>query len=596
MQVVREFDIDLRDYFHKDIANFIAKKISTKITNKVDKKLKRTLGRVVRDVLDEPIHSFIDSVPGQLIRQLLQQLLAPTAEYMLFAKLSVKEVRYASVDSKGQAGAVLSGLVIIPTGNVGSPNMPVMGYQHGSTIARKNAPSYFDPENPFLSSMEVIIAMLLASLNGYIITMADYQGLGHDEANVQPYMGARPLAHAVLDLLLDTLQYVDRSRNIWWNQQIFLLGYSQGGYVTLAAAREIQENKTYQHFLPYLKAVAPCAGPYALSSVMRYMILREELYPFGAFLIMTIRGYDAMFGQDLQGIFTKEKAIKPAYWHIWDLADGSISMFEINALLPKIPRDMLTDALIQQLSTEGSDVYQVLKENDVLDWKPSMPIQFYQSPRDGLVPFENMMEADRAFKQQGVQVGMVPMFFIPMGSSVPMPMANRTHVEAAIPCLLGGYAWFSPFRFQQVNGVLETGNFMLYGQSLKSENGEYCLNYQLDGNLALYRKTDGVLLWQAGIVASRAKPLTSVCLVPNAAQQALTAYPIHAVDNPVPNPGICIIQEEDGDFVVYDNQGHPLWESGTYAIPDRLIVGNDGIMVIQDCDGETIWQVPRNAG
>ena len=593
MEIIKEFDIDARAYFKTELVSLIVKKIEKKIEKHAKQKMTGYLGKAVTGMMDESIHDFIEGVPGQMIRSLLEKLLSPTAEYMLFSQVRVKQVRYESIDPQGNPRTMLSGLLIIPQGNFGNPNMPIMGYQHGTMLAKKQAPSFFEKDDPFATSMEVIIAILLSTLNGYIVAMPDYQGLGRDESNIQPYVGAKPLACSVLDLLVATREYIDYCAGVSWSKQIFLMGYSQGGYVTMAAAREMQQNEKNKDLLPYLAAVAPCAGPYSLSRVMRFLMLREEIYPLGVFFVMTLRGFYAMYGDQFEGIFTKEKAFRPEYWHIWDMADGSVCMLDVNALLPQIPRDMLSDEMVRQLSTEGSPVYNVLEENDVVDWAPSMPIQLYQSPRDGLVPFENTVEASESFQRKGLCVGVVPMFFIPMGSIVPMPMANRSHVEAGIPCILAAYSWFSPFRFGQEDGVLGLGDFMLYGQSVASKNRKYSLNYQCDGNLALYRKTDGVLLWQAGIIAERAKPILSVCVVP-ADQPRFIAYPLNRdTAQNVQNPGICILQRENGMLAIYNNNGKRLWVTDATIHACKLVVSDEGILVIEDEEGTVIWQITK---
>ena len=592
MEILKEFKIDIKSYFKQDLVNLIVKKIEKKIAFKAKKQITGHLGKAVTDMMDESIHDFIEGVPGQMIRSLLEKLLTPTSEYMLFNQVIVKQVRYLSVDPSGRSGTMLSGLLIIPLGNFGNPNMPIMGYQHGTMLAKKQAPSFFERDDPFATSMEVIIAMLLSALNGYIVALADYQGLGHDRSNIQPYVGAIPLACSVLDLLIATRRHIEACAGVSWNQQIYLIGYSQGGYVTMAAAREMQRNNKYQHLLPHLTAVAPCAGPYSLSGVMRFLMLRQEVYPMGVFFVMTLRGFHAMYGDQFDGIFTKQKSFKPAYWHIWDMADGSVCMLEVNALLPPIPRDMLSDQMIWQLSTKDSPVYNVLRQNDVIDWAPNMPLQLYQSPRDGLVPYENTVEASEAFKQHGSNVGVVPMFHIPMGSIVPMPMPNRAHVEAGIPCILAAYSWFSVYRFKQQLGVLDVGNFMLYGQAVTSENRQYSLNYQCDGNLALYRKTDGTLLWQAGIVANRVHSGRSLCVVPDTSQPRFIAYQLsHDATQNVENAGICILQRENGMLAIYNNQGIRLWTTETTISADKLIVNNDGILVIQNKQGAVVWQL-----
>lgn len=105
----------------------------------------------------------------------------------------------------------------------------------------------------------------------------------------------------------------------------------------------------------------------------------------------------------------------------------------------------------------------------------------------------------------------------------------------------------------KVNQGLEPGDVV------NSANGNLHLVYQDDGNLVLYVGANGRewrALWAtntAGIV-----------------------------------PGIAIMQG-DGNFVVYDRRGRPVWDSGTFHAGSRLLVQNDGNVVIYNASGNAVW-------
>ena len=63
---------------------------------------------------------------------------------------------------------------------------------------------------------------------------------------------------------------------IQFNEQLFLEGYSEGGYVTMAAVKEIEENLSHEF---NITMSFPMAGAYDLSGVLVDLMLSEEVYP-----------------------------------------------------------------------------------------------------------------------------------------------------------------------------------------------------------------------------------------------------------------------------------------------------------------------------
>jgi hypothetical protein len=95
------------------------------------------------------------------------------------------------------------------------------------------------------------------------------------------------------------------------------------------------------------------------------------------------------------------------------------------------------------------------------------------------------------------------------------------------------------------------------GHSISSSDGQFTFICQLDGKLALYQSRDWVLLWISSNESSE--------------------------------PGICVMQG-DGNLVIYDQGGQPVWSSNTWENPgSRLIVQNDGNVVIYNPDNIPIW-------
>jgi len=155
---------------------------------------------------------------------------------------------YYTIDGQGLP-IKASGLVSVPVKAPGAPS-PVLSYQHGTLFNDARAPS-----NHAVAS-EVVVA--LASL-GYIVVAADYVGYGVSRGALHPYLLAEPSAAAVLDLLTAAQSWRHQA-GIADNGQLFLTGYSEGGYVTLAAHRAMQTADS-PHLRHLLASVAG-GGPY----------------------------------------------------------------------------------------------------------------------------------------------------------------------------------------------------------------------------------------------------------------------------------------------------------------------------------------------
>ena len=109
------------------------------------------------------------------------------------------------------------------------------------------------------------------------------------------------------------------------------------------------------------------------------------------------------------------------------------------------------------------------------------------------------------------------------------------------------------------------GQGLRMNQSIASDNRQFKLIMQGDGNLVLY-KPDLRAAW------------------------ASNTY--HA------NSGSpSLFMQADGNLVMYDQTGKPMWASNTWGNPGAiLVVKDDGNAVIQDSSGHVLWATNNSAG
>ena len=127
-----------------------------------------------------------------------------------------------------------SGLVCLPATRSGGS--PVLSYQHGTIFQDSDAPS------SFLTSAEGLAGAVFAAI-GFIAVLPDYIGYGDSTALLHPYVHAATLASATVDMnRAARVFFKEPGINAVTNGQLFLAGYSEGGYATLATQRLMEQN------------------------------------------------------------------------------------------------------------------------------------------------------------------------------------------------------------------------------------------------------------------------------------------------------------------------------------------------------------------
>jgi len=335
-----------------------------------------------------------------------------------------------------------SGLMWVPISLGRTLSLPVIAYQHGTEVNWKCAPSRYDP-NPlsvlasaditgaFINYLECTTAALMASA-GYIVVMADYPGFGDSRAP-HPYVNLS-LGDSVLTMLGSAKAALSGPfAPARPNAKLFLIGYSEGGFVTMAAARSLQLHGAS------VTAAVPCAGSYDLAGAMVADILsgKEAVTPY--YVPYTVCGYASVYGGIEPAVWDYNALLKaPLPALLPSLFDGNSSGAAIGAQMPtKIPRDMLTDSLAAQLGTQSGGVYARLAENTVFrtGWIPTMLIQMIHCPTDDVVPAANTLAVAAAYS--GLPNVLPPIWVPPL----PLTSLTDTHILAFPAAMLAGFTF-----------------------------------------------------------------------------------------------------------------------------------------------------------
>jgi dienelactone hydrolase len=258
-------------------------------------------------------------------------------------------IRYTSIDADGQALTV-SGLLSVPAKATGAAS-PVLSYQHGTTFKDSESPSnHATADEP---------AVVLASL-GFIVLAADYAGYGVSRGVPHPYLLATPTAAAVIDLL--TAARTWRAQNgVADNGQLYLAGYSEGGYATVAAHRTLQANAS-PHLAGLVIDVAG-AGPYFVRVTLDTLLER-------------VRDDNPVLGT----------LITPGFLRLL----GSGVRQQVRELLFKrlVPQDsdvVFDQTIVDKFLADDDAAIEAL--GDVHDWAPRAPVRLFHGVDDQTVPY-----------------------------------------------------------------------------------------------------------------------------------------------------------------------------------------------------------------
>lgn len=315
------------------------------------------------------------------------------------AAVRLFRTRYKSRDVNGQTTTV-SGLVAIPSD--GAPKGLVVWY-HGTLANRDNVPSRYRGEEANAESEAPVIA--LAS-SGYAVALPDYLGLG-DHKGFHPLPLSSVNAWSGIDLI-PTARQIASDKGLIIGPNLFVSGYSQGGSVAMAAARQLQEMG-----IPVKKA-APLSGPYDFTGAQARQILEKSTNPITVGGRVFLASYLALgmkrngIALDMQRYFVPSFASYVPTVFDQNLPDKQL----IQKLLGKALQlgsfrslDRITQPKFRQALRDGDQsdpLIRTLHENNSYDWSPQMPMYLVCVKGDQIVSDGNTLMAVRSMRKRGV--------------------------------------------------------------------------------------------------------------------------------------------------------------------------------------------------
>jgi predicted esterase len=291
--------------------------------------------------------------------------------------VKVYAVVYNTTDPEGKP-LQASGAMLIP--DTKEP-MPVLSQQHGTITVDASAPSHYNSNSEVWS-----FGTVLASA-GHIISAPDYIGYGKSMHLPHPYEHAPTLASASLDMLRAVKEYC-KQNSINTNNKLFLTGYSEGGYATMALHKLIEEKHSDEFTVT---ASAPGAGAYDKAAFAEHILQSNKPLSFINSYLWVLKTYNDVYSIN-----------RPFTYYLNEPYATRVAESGVHADVNKNPQELFTSTFRQGVLTkEDTDMLSAFKDNSIYDWKPTAPVALFHGTADDFVPFFNSQHAFDAMQARG---------------------------------------------------------------------------------------------------------------------------------------------------------------------------------------------------
>ena len=374
---------------------------------------------------DQPIDKYLVSYEQQktylsaFITSILQQVSGdyPEMESIIdYVEHGVTVYKISYTTTFDGEDRLASGLVCVP---VGIDTFPVLSYQNGTNTLHSNAPSV-NPDN------ELFLLLEFMASTGFIVTFPDYLGFGDADDMFHPYLDKKSTVQSIIDMQRAVKEMVNNYLEIDMNEDLYIMGYSQGGWSTLQLQKAIEED--YPNLFN-LKASACGAGPYNLNYINEY-ILEQFDFPMPYYVGYMFNSYFNL------GLTTPANEIfkAPFDTKIPTLFDGTNSGTTINNELTTRVTDLFTADFINGSTTDAKyePIISMLTENSIEAWKTTTPTMLLHGTEDTFVPPMGTNRIFQDFLNVGVGANTISL----------IALQGEDHQSGIIPSGILSINWF----------------------------------------------------------------------------------------------------------------------------------------------------------
>ncbi len=371
-----------------------------------------------KPVENEKVH-FVSATPVGEIPLPLLKLLASGLGYNELndiLKYGVKSFKLVYQTTYNGTAINASGLVLLPLNMTGAA--PIISVQHGTNFLKEDAPTVAGK----FTGVELFTSA------GYIALMPDYIGYGESSDLFHPYYDKTHSALAVIDMIKAVKEFLVQQK-IAFNEKLFLAGYSEGGYVTLATAEAIETNLDPEL---QITAVASGAGGNDLVEMLKG-VTTDDYYSYPSYLAFVLMSYNTTYGwhKPLNYFFAQQYADS-----LTKYMNGAYGGSTINAKLTTSVSELLSTEFLASLKTTVGEpqLKEAISNNTLGGWRTETPIRLYHGTQDEIIPYHNSELTLEKYKSAGsVNVSLTP-------------IQNGTHGSSFVPMLRDIIPWFEEMR------------------------------------------------------------------------------------------------------------------------------------------------------
>ncbi len=310
------------------------------------------------------------------------------------------KIPYTTTDEEGNSVAV-SGLMVVPLGLpevvYSTLGLSLVSDSHGTIFPNAEAPTEVagTTNSPDGSSI------LLTSLGGFVTLQADYIGFGDSHGHYHPFILKKSLANATVDFISAARDFASHNE-INLNGQLFLTGYSEGGYTALATLEKIEAETSLD-----VTMAAPMAGPYDVNRTA-FGVLSQDTISVPSFMADIAYAYALAYDEDVLMVVNEPYASK-----LEGLFDGFHTRVEIDAELTTQTtgeEGLFSQSFVYDFFTNSNNWFrEAVGENNVHTWGPQTTVKLIHCEGDDVIPFGISQIAEATMNAYGAaDVSIVP--------------------------------------------------------------------------------------------------------------------------------------------------------------------------------------------
>jgi pimeloyl-ACP methyl ester carboxylesterase len=351
-----------------------------------------------------------------------QVILPETSIFGLVIKNDVDIHKLVYKTSFKKEGIQASGLVCVPK----TPgDYPILCFQNGTNTENRAVPSE-NPKDELYQILESVASM------GFIVVMPDYIGFGASSKLPHPYLQKESTTQSIIDMLRAVKEFSTQEKILAKpTKDLFLFGYSQGGWATMALQKDIEQNYASEF---NLMASSCAAGPYSITYMNEYVTGKLD-YPMPYFLAYVLNSYilTGQISNPISEIFQAPFATK-----IPGLFDKVQSGGTINSQLTTQMANLLTPEYKTGFSTNSkfAGIRSAFVANSIEPWLIKTPTRLYHGQNDEYIPVSLSQKMAADFKTKGVTEDKIKLVIIP----------GYDHPTGVIPVGFQTILWFLEFK------------------------------------------------------------------------------------------------------------------------------------------------------